>query len=146
MNIYVGNLPYDATEDEIRALFAPFGEVASVALITDKMTGRPRGFGFVEMPNAADAQKAIDAVNGKELNNRKLAVNPARPREEGGRGGGGGGGYRGGGGGGGGGGYRGGGGGGDRGGYRGGGGGGGPRRGGGSGGDRRGGGGDRGGY
>ena len=84
MNIYVGNLPFEATEDEIRALFAAFGEVASVALITDKFTSKPRGFGFVEMPNVGEAQKAITALNGTELKGRALAINPARPREEGG--------------------------------------------------------------
>jgi RNA recognition motif-containing protein len=82
MNIYVGNLPFDATEDEVRELFTAFGQVASVALIKDKMTGRPRGFGFVEMANMGEAQKAIQALNGKEFKNRSLAVNPARPREE----------------------------------------------------------------
>jgi RNA recognition motif-containing protein len=85
MNIYVGNLPFDATEDEIREMFAAFGQVASVALIKDKFTGQPRGFGFVEMPNVAEAQKAIAGINGKDLKGRSLSVNPARPREEGGR-------------------------------------------------------------
>lgn len=134
MNIYVGNLSYQATEDELRALFEPFGQVSSVALIKDKMTGQPRGFGFVEMPNDSEAQKAIQELNGKDMKGRSLSINPARPREERGGGGGGygggGGGYGGGGrGGGGGGGYgdRGGGRGGDRGG-RGGGTGGGQRR------------------
>jgi RNA recognition motif-containing protein len=149
MNIYVGNLSYQATEDEIRSLFEAFGEVSSVALIKDKMTGQPRGFGFVEMPNDGDAQKAIQELNGKDMKGRSLSINPARPREERGSGGGGyggggggrsggGGGYGGGGGGygGGGGGY---GGGGDRGGGRSGGGGGGDRggRGGTGGGQRR---------
>jgi RNA recognition motif-containing protein len=82
MNIYVGNLPFDASEDEVRELFAAFGQVASVALIKDKMTGRPRGFGFVEMADMGEAQAAIQALNGKEFKNRSLAVNPARPREE----------------------------------------------------------------
>ena len=86
MNIYVGNLPFDATEDEIREMFAAFGQVASVALIKDKFTGQPRGFGFVEMPNVAEAQKAIAGTNGKDLKGRSLSVNPARPREEGGGG------------------------------------------------------------
>jgi RNA recognition motif-containing protein len=94
MNIYVGNLPFDATEDEIREMFAAFGQVASVALIKDKFTGQPRGFGFVEMPNVAEAQKAIAGINGKDLKGRSLSVNPARPREEGGRRGGPGGGDR----------------------------------------------------
>ena len=89
MNIYVGNLPFAVTEDEVREKFAAFGQVESVTLIKDKFTGQMRGFGFVEMPNAAEAQKAIAELNGKDLKGRSLAVNPARPREE--RGGGGGG-------------------------------------------------------
>lgn len=95
MNIYVGNLPFDASEDEIRQEFAAFGEVASVTLIKDRVTGQARGFGFIEMPNATEAQAAIAALNGKEFKNRRLTVNPARPKEEGGGGGrtGGGGGY-----------------------------------------------------
>ena len=81
--IYVGNLPFTATEDEVRALFAEHGEVESVALITDRETGRPRGFGFVEMaPDAADA--AIKAIDGKDMGGRNLRVNEARPRNEGG--------------------------------------------------------------
>lgn len=82
MNIYVGNLPYNASEDEVRELFAAYGDVASVALIKDKVTGQPRGFGFVEMPNDTEANSAIEALNGKEFNGRKLAINPARPRED----------------------------------------------------------------
>jgi RNA recognition motif-containing protein len=117
MNIYVGNLSYQATEDEIRSLFETYGQVSSVALIKDKMTGQPRGFGFVEMPNDSEAQKAIEGLNGKDMKGRSLSINQARPREE--RSGGGGGGFGGGRSGGGGGGYGGGGGGGgrDRGGY-----------------------------
>jgi RNA recognition motif-containing protein len=122
MNIYVGNLPYSATEDDLQDLFAAFGQVSSVSLIKDKVTGQARGFGFVEMPESAEAQKAIDDLNGKDFKGRSLVVNQARPREErgdrpsrGGYGGGGGGGYGGGGGGYGGGGNRGGGGYGDRG-------------------------------
>jgi RNA recognition motif-containing protein len=121
--IYVGNLPFSATESEIRDLFAQHGTVESVALPTDRETGRPRGFGFVEMPQA-DAQKAMQALNGFNMGGRPLRVNEAqdRPRTGGGRPGGGGGrsgggGYGGGGGGyggGGGGGYGGGGGGGQR--------------------------------
>ena len=81
--IYVGNLPFTATEDEVKALFGEFGEVESVALITDRETGRPRGFGFVEMaPDAADA--AIKAIDGKDMGGRNLRVNEARPRNEGG--------------------------------------------------------------
>ncbi len=84
--IYVGNLPYTATEDEIRELFAPHGSVESVSLITDRETGRPRGFGFVEMsPEEADA--AIEALDGASLGGRSLRVNEARPRREGGGGG-----------------------------------------------------------
>ena len=121
--IYVGNLPFSATEDQVRALFAAHGTVESVALPNDRETGRPRGFGFVEM-SQADAARAIQAVNGQDLGGRALRVNEAqdKPRTGGGGGGGrsgGGGGYGGGGGGGGrsgggGGGYGGGGGGGGR--------------------------------
>jgi RNA recognition motif-containing protein len=82
MNIYVGNLPFTISEDEIRAAFAAFGQVASVAIIKDKITGRSRGFGFVEMPNAAEAQQAIQEMNGKQLSGRTLVVNQARPRED----------------------------------------------------------------
>ena len=109
--IYVGNLSYESEESDVEALFSKHGEVLSVALPTDRETGRPRGFGFVEMSNE-DAASAIAALNGTDFGGRTLNVNEARPRGEG-RGGGGGGGY-GGGGGGGGGGYRGGGGGYDR--------------------------------
>lgn len=81
--IYVGNLPFTATEDEVKALFSEHGEVESVALITDRETGRPRGFGFVEMaPDAADA--AIKALDGQDMGGRNLRVNEARPRNEGG--------------------------------------------------------------
>ncbi len=101
--IYVGNLPFTATEDEVRNLFSAHGNVESVALPTDRDTGRPRGFGFVQM-SSGDAAKAISAVNGQSLGGRALRVNEAQDRPAGG---GGGGGYRGGSGGGGGG-YRGG--------------------------------------
>lgn len=110
--IYVGNLPFSARENDVESLFAQYGEVLSVAVPTDRETGRVRGFAFVEMSNE-DAAKAIAALNGTEFGGRALNINEARPREEGGRGGGGGygGGSRGGGGyGGGGGGYGGGGG------------------------------------
>ena len=126
ISIYVGNLPFSATEEQVREFFSAHGEVQRVHLVTDRETGRPRGFGFVEMDDA-EGRAAIEALNGQDLDGRPLTINEARPREE--RGGGGG--YRGGGGGGGG--YRGGGGGGG-GGYRGGGGGGGYRGGGGGGG------------
>jgi RNA recognition motif-containing protein len=104
--IYVGNLPFTANEAEVRTLFSQHGSVDSVALPTDRETGRPRGFGFVEMPQA-DAARAIQALNGYSMNGRPLRVNEAqdKPRTGGGGGGGrpgGGGGYRGGGGGGGG--------------------------------------------
>jgi RNA recognition motif-containing protein len=101
MKIYVGNLPFSATESEVRDLFAQHGTVESVALPTDRETGRPRGFGFVEMPQA-EAAKAIEALNGFSMGGRQLRVNEAQDRPRtGGRPGGGGGGYRGGGGGGG---------------------------------------------
>lgn len=106
----MGNLPFSAREDEIRSLFGSYGEVITVVLPTDRETGRPRGFGFVEMSNE-DAQKAIDALNGTDFGGRTLNVNVAREREDRRPGGGGGGGYGGGGYGGGGGGSRGGGGG-----------------------------------
>lgn len=84
--IYVGNLPFSATEDEVRELFGAHGDVESVSLITDRETGRPRGFGFVEMPeDAADA--AIQALDGTDMGGRSLRVNEARPRREGGGGG-----------------------------------------------------------
>ena len=92
--IYVGNLPYEATEDQLETLFATYGEVLSVALPTDRETGRARGFGFVEM-SATEAAQAIAGVNGKDFGGRTLNVNEARPRENrggGGYGGGGGGG------------------------------------------------------
>ena len=90
--IYVGNLPYTATEDEVHSLFGEYGEVLSVALPTDRETGRARGFGFVEM-SAGEAAKAIDGVNGKEFGGRTLNVNEARPRQDRGGGGARGGGY-----------------------------------------------------
>jgi cold-inducible RNA-binding protein len=99
--IYVGNLPFSATEQDIRDLFSQHGTVESVALPNDRETGRPRGFGFVEMAQA-DAARAIQAVNGQNLGGRPLRVNEAQDKPRTGGGGGGGGGYRGGGGGGGG--------------------------------------------
>ncbi|MEZ4554082.1 MAG: RNA recognition motif domain-containing protein [Dehalococcoidia bacterium] len=87
--IYVGNLPFSAREGDVETLFAPYGEVLSVAVPTDRETGRVRGFAFVEMSNE-DAAKAIAALNGTEFGGRALNINEARPREEGGRGGGGG--------------------------------------------------------
>jgi RNA recognition motif-containing protein len=123
MRIYVGNLPFSSTEDELREFFSQHGAVTSAAIVIDRETGRPRGFGFVEMANDEEARKAIAATNGQQLGGRPLVVNEAKPREAGGggRGGFGGGGGRGGFGGGGGRGGFGGGGGGGRGGYGGGG-------------------------
>jgi RNA recognition motif-containing protein len=97
MNIYVGNLSFDAGEADVRQLFEAHGQVASVSVIEDKFTGRPRGFAFVEMPTDAEAQAAIAALNSKDFKGRPLTVNEARPRTERSRGGsgGGGGGYRG---------------------------------------------------
>lgn len=95
-NIYVGNLSFNATEDEIRAAFEPFGTVSSVSVIKDRETGRSRGFAFVEMPDGAEAQAAIENLNLKEIAGRSITVNEARPRQDRPRGGGGGGGGRGG--------------------------------------------------
>ncbi|MEE2884146.1 MAG: RNA-binding protein [Chloroflexota bacterium] len=89
MNIYVGNLPFETTEDKLNSAFAEYGEVTSARIITDRMTGRARGFGFVEMANNDEAEAAINALNGKDFDGRTLTVNEARPRED--RGGGGGG-------------------------------------------------------
>ena len=90
MNIYVGNLSYQTTEDELRDLFAEFGDVVSAKLIADKFTGQSKGFGFVEMSNNSEAQKAMDELNGRDVNGRSITVNQARPRQERSRGGGGG--------------------------------------------------------
>ena len=92
MNIYVGNLSRDATDEDLRQAFEEFGQVESINLIKDKFTGESRGFGFVEMPSKDEAQKAIDEMNGKDLKGRALTVNEARPKT--GRGGGGGGGRK----------------------------------------------------
>ena len=89
MNIYVGNLPWDVTEDDLRTAFAPFGEVTSINVIKDNFSGRSKGFGFVEMASKTEGQAAIDSLNGKELKGRNLTVNEARPRADGPRGGGG---------------------------------------------------------
>ncbi len=80
MNIYVGNLSYDVTEADLRAAFEAFGAVASVNIIKDQYSGQPRGFGFVEMASASEAQAAISGLNGKDLMGRPLTVNEARPR------------------------------------------------------------------
>jgi RNA recognition motif-containing protein len=82
VKLYVGNLTYSTTEDELRAMFAQAGAVTSVALIKDRDTGQSKGFAFVEMTSQAEAQKAISMFNGKDLNGRDLTVNMARPREE----------------------------------------------------------------
>ncbi len=93
-NIYVGNLSFEATEDEVRGLFEEHGEVLKVNLITDRDTGRPRGFGFVEMADANQGRTAVEQVNGQELGGRTLTVNEAKPRAPRAGGGGGGGGRR----------------------------------------------------
>ena len=84
MEIYVGNLAYATTDDGLKAAFAQFGEVTAVRVVTDRMTGRSKGFGFVTMPDAAQAQAAIDAHNGHELDGRTVRVNESqpKPREE----------------------------------------------------------------
>jgi RNA recognition motif-containing protein len=87
-NLYVGNLPHSTTETELRALFEPHGAVEKITLVTDRDTGRSRGFGFVEMTNASEADKAIAALNGSELGGRTLTINEARPKSERPRGGG----------------------------------------------------------
>jgi RNA recognition motif-containing protein len=88
--IYVGNCPYDASEDQLRDLFATYGEVEGVNIITDRDTGRPRGFAFVEMTDSSAADAAIQGLNGTDMGGRTLNVNEARPRRDGGGGGGGG--------------------------------------------------------
>lgn len=82
MKIYVGNLSYEVTEEELREQFTPFGEVISVAIPTDKYSGRPRGFAFVEMPSISEGQAAITALNGQVLQERTLTVNPAKERTD----------------------------------------------------------------
>jgi RNA recognition motif-containing protein len=91
-NIFVGNLSFTATEDSVRSMFEAYGTVDRVSIVTDRDTGQPKGFGFVEMANDAEAEKAISALNGTELNGRALTINEARPKTE--RAGGGGGGGR----------------------------------------------------
>ena len=80
--LYVGGIPYSTTEDDLKVAFAEMGEVTSSAIIIDKMTGRSKGFGFIEMANDADADKAITEMNGKDIQGRTLTVNEARPLEE----------------------------------------------------------------
>jgi RNA recognition motif-containing protein len=82
MNIYVGNLNYNLSEDELAKVFSTYGEVTSVKIIRDKYTDQSKGFGFIEMTNDADAQKAIDELNGTEVKGRELRVNQARPPRE----------------------------------------------------------------
>jgi len=91
MNIYVGNISRNATEADLKEAFEAHGAVTSVAIIKDKLTGDSRGFGFVEMPNKEEAEKAIATLNGKDVKGRTLTVNEARPRTDRPRGGGGGG-------------------------------------------------------
>src|SRR5436305_7696797 len=98
MNLYVGNLPYRITEDQLKSAFEEFGNVSSCTIIKDKVTGQSKGFGFLEMPERSEAEAAISNLNGHDLMGRKINVNEARPRESGGGGGGGGGGRAGGGG------------------------------------------------
>ena len=83
MNIYVGNLSPEASEEDLRKMFEAFGQVASVAIIKDKLSGEARGFGFVEMSSKAEAQAAITGLSGKQLKGQMLTVNEARPRHEG---------------------------------------------------------------
>ncbi|MEW6050308.1 MAG: RNA-binding protein [Candidatus Zixiibacteriota bacterium] len=82
MNIYVGNLPHELTEQELRTAFEAFGEVSSAKIIFDRDTRQPRGFGFVEMPSDSEAQAAIDGLNGQDLKGRRLRVNVGRPKED----------------------------------------------------------------
>jgi len=90
MNIYVGNLSWGLKDQDLANLFAPFGEVTSAKIVTDKFTQRSKGFGFVEMANDEEAQAAIAQLNGTEVEGRSLVVNESRPKQEGGSGGGGG--------------------------------------------------------
>ncbi len=81
-NLFVGNMSFDTTEHELRSIFEPYGEITSINIITDRDTGRPRGFGFVELADDGEAAKAITELNGKELDGRALNVNEARPKPE----------------------------------------------------------------
>ncbi len=92
MKLFVGNFPFSTTETDLQSLFAPYGNIESVTVVTDRQTGRSRGFGFVEMNDRGEAEKAIEALNGKEVGGRALNVNEARPKNDnggfrGGRGG-----------------------------------------------------------
>ncbi len=82
MNIYVGNLSFDASEEDLQRLFSEFGNVSSVTIVRDRYSGQPRGFGFIEMPQRSEAQAAIQNLNGKELLGRSLNVSEARPRTD----------------------------------------------------------------
>jgi RNA recognition motif-containing protein len=82
MNIYIGNLAYTVSEDDLRDAFNQFGQVDSASIINDKFSGRSKGFGFVEMPNDSEAREAIESMNDKDLNGRTIKVNEAKPREE----------------------------------------------------------------
>jgi RNA recognition motif-containing protein len=82
MNIYIGNLAYSVTEDDLRDAFSEFGQVESASIINDKFSGRSKGFGFVDMPNDNEARQAIESLNDKDLNGRTIKVNEAKPREE----------------------------------------------------------------
>ena len=82
MNMYVGNLSFSVTEDDLKAVFSEFGEVVSVNIIKDKYSGKSKGFGFVEMPNNSEADKAIKSLNGSQLQGRDIKVNQATPRAE----------------------------------------------------------------
>ncbi len=82
MNIYVGNLSYEITDDEVRNIFSPHGEISSVSIIKDKYSGQSKGFGFVEMPNQAEAEEAIKTLNESDLKGRNIKVNQAKPKEE----------------------------------------------------------------
>jgi RNA recognition motif-containing protein len=82
MNIYIGNLAYTISEDDLRDAFSQFGQVDSASIINDKFSGRSKGFGFVDMPNDSEAREAIESLNDKDLNGRKVKVNEAKPREE----------------------------------------------------------------
>jgi RNA recognition motif-containing protein len=81
MKIYVGNLPYDTTNEQLNELFSEFGQILSASVIMDRETGRSRGFGFIEMPTDAEAEKAIESLHQKEFNGRALTVNKAQPKE-----------------------------------------------------------------
>ena len=96
MDIYVGNLPYDVSDSDLQQLFEKYGTVASARVVMDRATGRAKGFGFVEMNDRAEAEKAIAGTNGADMNGRPLRVNESQPKPREDRGGGGGGGYRGG--------------------------------------------------